>query len=235
MNLGIMQPYFFPYLGYFSLIKNTDSWIVFDTPQFMRQGWIERNRILDQIGGWQYIMVPLEKFRRETPINQVKIKQDGKWQQRMISQLNHYKKKAPYFNAVTGLLQEGLFFETDSISALNVHLLDAVCRYLEIPFHYSVLSEMSLDLGQVDAPDEWALQISKCVGADAYINPPSGKEFYDRSKYEKNGIDIRFLCQRLDSYPQLYAEFIPGLSILDVMMFNDAETIRTMLDNFELA
>lgn len=94
MKLGIMQPYFFPYLGYFSLIKHTDRFILFDTVQFIRHGWIERNRILKPNEGWQYIQVPLIKDKgRDTVIKDVKIRNTENWQQKIIAQLQHYKKK----------------------------------------------------------------------------------------------------------------------------------------------
>ena len=97
MKLAIMQPYFFPYIGYWSLIKQTDHFMIFDTPQFMRRGWIERNRILKQQGDWQYISVPLEKKPLDTPINQMVIRSNESWKEKIKNQLMHYKKKAPYF------------------------------------------------------------------------------------------------------------------------------------------
>ena len=97
MRLGIMQPYFMPYLGYFSLIKNTDEFILFDTVQFIRHGWIERNRILKPSGGWQYFQVPIIKENgRETVIKNVRINNSENWKSKILAQLQHYKKKAPY-------------------------------------------------------------------------------------------------------------------------------------------
>ena len=97
MKLGIMQPYFFPYIGYFSLIKHTDDFILLDTVQFIRHGWIERNRILKPSDGWQYIMVPLKKHSRETLIKNIEINNEQQWKEKILAQLQHYKKQAPYF------------------------------------------------------------------------------------------------------------------------------------------
>ncbi len=100
MTLGINQPYFLPYLGYFSLINLVDEFILFDTVQFIRHGWIERNRILKPGFGWQYVSVPLIKAKRETIIKDMLINNEIAWQDKLIAQLIHYKKRAPYFNIV---------------------------------------------------------------------------------------------------------------------------------------
>ena len=117
-----MQPYFMPYIGYYSLIKHTDEFILFDPVQFIRHGWIERNRILKQGGGWQYIQVPLIKDNgRDTLIKDVRINNSEPWKQKMLAQLQHYKKKAPYYFKVIKMLNEsvGNGISCGGISTLN--------------------------------------------------------------------------------------------------------------------
>ncbi|MFP4024597.1 MAG: WbqC family protein [Thiohalospira sp.] len=234
MRLAIMQPYFFPYLGYLALIKHTDHFVVFDTPQFIRHGWIERNRILKHQEGWQYIKVPLEKHKRETAIKDVRIKNTADWKRKIIAQLNHYKKKANYYREVMDLLEEVFNFETDSIVKLDVFALEKVLEYLRIDFKYSIFSEMNLKVKKPQSPDEWALNITKAMEADEYINLPGGKDFFDKNKYEKEGIALKFLNINLPEYDQKRKLFEPGLSIIDVMMFNSPQNINNMLDNYEL-
>ena len=118
--LGIMQPYFFPYLGYFDLINYTDRWIVFDTVQYIRHGWVNRNRILHPKEGWQHIVVPLKKHSRDTTIKDIEISKEPKWRKRILGQSQHYKKKAPYFYETYQLIEECLTIEECSISRLNV-------------------------------------------------------------------------------------------------------------------
>ena len=105
MKVGIMQPYFFPYSGYFSLIKATETFILLDEVQFIRHGWIERNRILKPNEGWQYIHCPIEKHSRETRIRDIEIRNQENWKNKILAQLIHYKKKAPYYNEVISLLE----------------------------------------------------------------------------------------------------------------------------------
>ena len=234
MKIGIMQPYFFPYMGYYSLIKNTDKWIILDDVQFIRHGWIERNRILKPNDGWQYISVPLEKHAREALIKNINIRNTEDWKEKILSQVGQYRKKAPYYSQVMPFLMDAFMFQTNSISLLNAHLLNKTCNYLDIPFHYEIYSEMKLKIEPIHEPGDWALNIAKAVGASCYINPVGGIELFRRDKFRKAGIDLKFLKINLVAYPQGRAVFESALSIIDVMMFNSPEEIRRMLDQYEL-
>lgn len=234
-KLGIMQPYFLPYLGYFALIKYTNEWVVFDTAQFIRHGWIERNRILKPDQGWQYIKVPLAKHIRETPINCIRIRTDEPWRELILAQVEHYKKIAPHYGTVSGFLREALSFETESISELNLHLLDRVCAFLGVPFNRSIFSKSGLKLPAVAAPDDWALYISLALGAQEYVNLPGGKTFFDRTKYQHNNLGLTFLSVNLNPYSQGRINFEPGLSMLDVMMFNARSEILQMLNDYTIS
>lgn len=234
MRIAIMQPYFLPYLGYLALIKHSDYFIVFDTPQFIRHGWIERNRILKPKDGWQYIKVPLEKHSRDTAIKDIKIKNENNWKTRILAQLDHYKKKANYYTETVNLVKRIIDLQTDSITKLNSHALENICRYLDIDFSYEIFSEMDLNIEKPNEPDEWALKISKAFNAKEYINPPGGESFFDSRKYEKENINLHFLKLNLQEYDQRRSSFIPGLSIIDIMMFNSPKQINEMLNDYEL-
>lgn len=234
-KVAIMQPYFLPYLGYISLIKHSDEFILFDTVQFIRHGWIERNRVLKQNEGWLYIQVPLEKFPRETLIKDVNINNETDWKKKILSQLVIYKKVAPNYYKVNNLLNEVFEKNYDSIVQLNKDLLEKICAYLGFPRTLPVFSEMKLTIEEVHAPDEWALNICKKLGTDVtYINPQGGMDFFDRQKYTNNNIQIYFQKMQLDPYNQMRNSFEAGLSIIDVMMFNNIEEVNLMLDKFEL-
>lgn len=235
MKLGIMQPYFMPYIGYYSLIKHTDEFILFDPVQFIRHGWIERNRILKQSGGWQYIQVPLIKDEgRDTLIKDVRINNAEPWKQKILAQIQHYKKKAPYYFNVIKLLNEVFADEYNSITHLNKKALSVTCNYLGIYREFPVFSEMNLTIEPAGAADEWALNICKAMGCNEYYNPIGGTEFFDRSKYERAGVRIAFQQMEITEYNQGMESFEPGLSMIDVMMFNSPEDINVMMDHFEL-
>ena len=235
MNLGIMQPYFFPYLGYFSLIKHTDRFILLDTVQFIRHGWIERNRILKPLNGWQYIRVPLRKFSRDTIIKDVSINNDIEWKDKILAQLQHYRKTAPYYFSTIHLLEEIFSNEYNDIVSLNQVSLSKVLEYLEIDKKIEVFSEINLSIDKVNAPDEWALNICRGIGnVDEYWNPIGGQSFFNKCKYDMHDIKLRFHSIKFHEYNHSRDNFEAGLSIIDVMMFIDIEQINIMLDNYEL-
>ena len=233
--MAIMQPYFFPYLGYISLIKNTDRFILFDTAQFIRHGWIERNKILKPNEGWQYIQVPLIKFHQKTLIKDIMINNKIAWKEKILAQLQHYKKKAPYYYSTVKLLNEILSTEYNDITTLNKRALTQIFRYLGIKKNIVVFSKMNLQIKETHAPDEWALNICDAIeGADEYWNLPGGQNFFDKSKYNKENIKLKFQSIKLQEYDQKREQFESGLSIIDVMMFNSPAEISKMLDNYEL-
>lgn len=232
MILGVMQPYFFPYLGYFDLINRTDRWIVFDTPQYIHHGWVNRNRILHPNEGWQYVNFPVKKkFRNRSKICDVQIASDGDWKRLILAQIEHYKKKAPYYEETIQVIKDSLAEVGSGIVPVNVRAMECVCKYLGITFDYQISSEMSLDLGPIDGPGDWALRISEAVGASEYVNPPGGEELFDPAKFAAS--EIRFSIQ--DFQPFDYNcrrwEFIPNLSIIDVMMWNSPESIAAHLSS----
>ena len=231
MKLGIMQPYFFPYLGYYSLIKKTDEFILFDTVQFIRHGWIERNRILKPVEDWQYVAVPLEKRKLSTPICDVKIRNDEDWKGKLIRQLDHYKKRAPFFRETLRVIEDSLSIDTNSIVKLNENILKKTCAYLDISPKISIFSEMNLTIDDVTDPGGWALQISKALKAKEYFNPTGGVDIFDAEQFSNAGISLRFLGNNLKPYSQRRQTFEAGLSIIDVMMFNDVESINSLIDD----
>jgi hypothetical protein len=234
-KVAIMQPYFLPYLAYFSLIKHTDQFVLFDPVQFIRHGWIERNRILKQNGGWIYVKVPLVKHSRETLIKDIKINNEINWQDKILAQLIVYKKKAPYYAQVNALLKELFNEEYKSITDINKKAIELVCDYLEIPCNIQVFSAMNLEIEKPNAADEWALNICKAMEeVTEYWNPKGGEKFFSKEKYLKEGIDLKFLHLKEWQYKQFNSDFEPGLSIIDTMMFNSPSEINQMLNDKEL-
>lgn len=237
MKVGIMQPYFAPYLGYFSLIKHCDLFILFDPVQFIRHGWIERNRILKQNEGWLYIQVPLIKENRDTLIKDCLIDNTKDWKSKIKAQFQPYKKIAPNYFKVMKIIDDVFSEDYNDIVSLNKVFLEKICEYLNIKKKLYVFSEMNMEIEEPKEADEWALNICKNIESDEkihYINPIGGLDFFNRDKYNQNNIEISFQKISLLSYNQKREPFETGLSILDVLMFNSPEEINIMLDKFEL-
>lgn len=235
-KIGIIQPYFFPYLGYISLLKHTDRFILLDTVQFIQRGWIERNRILKQDDGWLYIQVPVKKPNGRASLIKDCVLDNGQpWKEKIFAQVATYKKIAPYYKPTVEFLKETLSKDFDDITSLNRHVLTEICNYLEMPREIESLSEMELVIEQPMDSDEWALNICKTMGPNiSYINPIGGMSFYNREKYLQSDIEIYFHEINLRDYHQGGRAFEPGLSILDTLMFNSREEVHEMLDNYKL-
>ncbi|WP_198120664.1 WbqC family protein [Massilia rhizosphaerae] len=231
MKYAIMQPYFFPYVGYYSLIKATDRFILFDDVQFIRHGWIERNRILKPEEGWQYVAVPLEKFEFGAKIKDVKIRNAEDWKGKLLRQLQHYKKRSPFYADTVAVIERSLQVDTDSITHLNANVLRETCKYIGVNLQLDIFSEMQLAIDPVTHPGEWALHITKALGGTEYVNPTGGVEIFKPEQFQDAQIKLKFLGNNLEPYSQRRGTFETGLSIIDVMMFNSPERIRELLDD----
>lgn len=232
MNYAIMQPYFFPYIGYYSLVANTDYFIFFDTPQYIKKGWINRNRILSCKNEPIYVNVPVQKAERATAIKDICINNNENWKEKIYGQLTAYKAKAPYYNRVLELVENVVNTKTQSISVMAQESIKQTVEYLGYEKKYDIFSYMDMDI-TVSAPDEWALEITKALGGEQYTNPIGGKEFFDARKYDEAGIELFFINQELIEYNQFGGDFEPGLSMLDVMMFCSPSEIREMMKHYK--
>lgn len=233
MKLGIMQPYFFPYLGYFDLINYTDRWIVFDTAQYIRHGWINRNRILHPNEGWMYVIVPVKQHSQNATIKDIKIADNQDWKRNIFGKLAHYRNQAPYAGKTIDLIKDCLSFQDNSLTPMNIHALDKVCKRLGINFDYSLFSDMNLDLGPIKDPGDWALRISEALEVDEYANLPGGVDLFDEQAFADRG--IKLTIRNLPPFRYTCGEygFIPNLSIIDVLMWNEPEAIKAYLDEYK--
>ena len=235
MKVAIMQPYFLPYIGYFQLIKSTDRFILFDDVQYIRHGWINRNRILKPNEGWQYITVSLAQHNREALIKEIILGKEHDNGKKILAQIEHYKKRAPYFKETREVMEQCLNTSELRITPFNKHSLQVICNYLSIPFNCSLSSELILNYSEVKDAGDWALVISEQIGANEYINPIAGKELFDEKAFSTKNIKLSFLEPGEINYNQRRnGVFEPWLSIIDVMMFNSKEEINNMLLNYQL-
>ncbi len=237
MRLGVMQPYLFPYPGYFDLIQRTDCWVVFDTPQYIRHGWVNRNRILSPLGpggtvlepGWQYVGVPLRSHSRGTPIQDIEIDERRPWRRTLLGQLAHYRKHAPCYRETVELVERCLTPSSGRLTELVVHSLAEVCRHLGIPFAPVLFSALAMPTDAIDGPGDWALEISRHLGASEYLNPPGGAALFDPARFAEAG--VRLTIQEFEplSYHTGRYTHVPNLSILDALMWCPPNQVRTML------
>jgi hypothetical protein len=231
MRLGIMQPYFFPYLGHFALIANVDTWVVFDVTQYTPKSWISRNRVLHPTAGANWINVPLKNSSKSVKIHEAKILNLKVTAQSTVGKLSHYRRRAPFYRQVEGLVKATFAAcgDDDSLVNLNVKGLDVVCEYLGIRFERQICSQMSLPFPAEMGPGDWAPEICRLVGGTSYLNPISGKALFDPKKFDDIGVSLAFLSMAEFKYDTQPFEFIPHLSIIDVLMWNSPETVRNAI------
>jgi hypothetical protein len=229
MKLAIMQPYFFPYIGYFQLLNSVEEFILYDNIEFTKKGWINRNRVLVN-GKDSYITLPLKKGSDYLEIKDRYL--SDTWYADRIKMLNKIResyRKAPNFNFVFPLIEGIIFFEGNNLFNFIFNSLNKITEYLEIKTSFVVSSTIQID-HKLKA-DKKVIQICKTRGANVYINPIGGVELYNKDDFKSKGIDLYFLKTNDIKYEQFNNDFIPYLSIIDVMMFNTNEKIKEYLNS----
>jgi len=228
-----MQPYFFPYLGYWQLIDAVDCFVLFDEAQYIKQGWVNRNRVLKQGGGWQYIQVPVARHPMEATIHEVRIAPEADWKTALLNKLAHYKTykaAAPYFDEIFALVEACLQGDREqSIGALNCRIVRRICEALSIHTEIIVSSERAFDYTGVSEAGDWALAHALQLGASEIVNPVNGISLLNAGKLAANGVRLSALDPPTEVYAQGNAPFEPALSIIDVLMFNGTEGTRHLL------
>ena len=231
MRLAIMQPYFFPYIGYFQLIAAVDLFIVYDNIKYTKKGWINRNRIL-QNGNDTMFSLPLKKDSDFLDVCQRELAVDFD-RAKMLNQIRGAYAKAPYFTQTFGLVERIIRFEENNLFRFLLHSINQTCEHLGIVTQIKASSELSID-HQLKGQDK-VLALCAAIGAETYVNAVGGLQLYSRETFLGKAVDLRFIKSNPFEYPQLGDPFVPWLSIIDVMMFNPLDIIRqSVMKNYEL-
>lgn len=229
LYVAIMQPYFFPYIGYFQLINAVDKFIFYDDVNFIKNGWINRNRILVNKNA-SYLTVYLRDASPFKPINETGLIDN---RAKLIKTITMAYKKAPYFDAVFPVIEACMKYDTDNISELAIKSIMEVSKYLDISTDFEI---SSIDYSGSKSKDrtERILDICKENDAGIYINASGGKELYAKETFINEGMELYFLEPEVIQYDQFGNNFEPWLSIIDVVMFNSVEEVQEMLSRYRL-
>jgi hypothetical protein len=231
MKVAIMQPYFFPYIGYFQLINAVDKFIIYDDVNYINRGWINRNNILVNDAA-HLIQVPLVGASQNKLINEIEIVPDTKWKNKLLKTIHQSYVKAPFLNPIYTLVESVLTEETKSISALNLAAIKSVCDYIGIQTEI-ITSSADYNNKHLKA-EHRILDICEQESADTYINPSGGIELYDKSTFLHKNINLQFLKSNNIAYNQNKNEFIPWLSIIDLLMCLDKDELNNYLKQYQL-
>ena len=231
MKLAIMQPYFLPYLGYWQMLNAVDRFILYDDVNYIKNGWINRNNLLDK-GKAHFFTLALDGASPFKLINETHINGSPEARNKVLSYIKNSYRKAPFFKEVFPLIESIVNYPETNIALLLENHFRLIADYLQIGTEILVSSHIDKDCS-LKAQDK-VLDICKKQGAEIYINAIGGTELYSREDFAAQGIKLQFIKMNPVEYQQFKNEFVPNLSILDVMMFNPVEKIREYLDNYEL-
>ena len=225
-----MQPYFLPYIGYFALINAVDKFVYYDDVQYIRRGWINRNRVKMK-DDWLYITIPVKKAPLSTNINQIFIVNKKKEIKKIKKTIKHCYIKAPYYEKIKKLIFQHIK-PGMNISNLNINLTNEIAKYLNIKTRFYISS--NIDKNNSLSGEKMILEICKKLNSNIYINPIGGVKLYSKKRFEKYNIKLKFLEMKRISYPQGDYDFIENLSILDVLVYNSREEVKKMLEDYTL-
>lgn len=231
MKIGIMQPYFFPYLGYWQTLNAVDRYVIYDDVNYIKRGWINRNNIL--LNGQKYMLtVPLNGASQFSPINQIKMTPNEHEKIKLLKTLEQAYKKAPNFNRVFPIIYDVIMEKSGLISNALIKQFRNVCEYLDIKTELIVSSQLQKD-NSLKSQDK-IIHICHLLNGTEYINAIGGTDLYNDTAFKNNGLDLFFLKTNFRPYKQFNNEFVQGLSMIDILMFNDVQQIKQMLNDFVL-
>lgn len=230
-KIAIMQPYFFPYIGYWQLINAVDEFVILDDVNFIMRGYINRNSIL--LNGKAHLFsIPLEKPSQNKLINETKLNFSTKDKETFLKTITIAYKKTPYYNEVFPLIEKIILNSEVDLTKYIKNSIEIITKYLNIDTKVLLSSEISKD-NNLKAQAR-IIEINKQLNSNHYINPIGGLELYNKNDFEKEDILLNFLKTNIIAYPQFKNEFISNLSIIDILMFNSKEEIKEMLNDYEL-
>ena len=229
MKLGIMQPYFMPYIGYFQLMKAVDKYVVYDDVNYIKGGWANRNHILIN-GEKEMFTVTLQKASQNKLFNEIVIGDDFK---KLMKTLQMNYSRAINFDQTMVLMERIISFPNKQLAVFIANSFREILSYLSVETEILLSSEIPKD-NSLRGKDK-IIQICEILGADTYYNAVGGKNLYDQEEFREHGITLNFV----DSLPQVYSqlhtrEFVSGLSMVDVLMNNTKDEVNRLLDSFQL-
>ena len=222
-----MQPYLFPYIGYFQLISSVDIFVIYDNIEYTKKGWINRNRFLMN-GKAEYFTVPLKKESDYLTVINRNLSDDKlKKIKKILNQIESTYRKAPYFKEVLPVIKSIFINEETNLFKYIYFSLRTILDFLNIETKIIVASEININHSLKS--QEKVLAICEALNATKYINTIGGTELYSKESFEDKNIKLSFIQSNSIIYNQFDEPFVPWLSIIDVMMFNSKETILNYL------
>lgn len=231
MKIGIMQPYFFPYIGYWQLMNAVDKYVIYDDVNYIKGGWINRNQILMN-GKPNIINLKMNGASSNKLINEVNVDNNIIWKNKLLKTIEYSYKKSPYFEVVFPIIKDIIFYDEINLALYLANSIKKIASYLDIKTEIILSSNINKE-NNLKGQDK-VIEICEILNASEYYNAIGGVELYSTENFKSNGIELRFLRTEFIEYEQFNNDFTPNLSIIDVMMFNSKKEIRSILDMYSL-
>lgn len=228
MKGAIMQPYFFPYIGYYHLAYEVDKFIFLDDANYIKKGYINRNSIVIN-GASHEFSVPVSKISQNRKINQHEY--TGEFSG-FLKTIEQSYKAASCFNAAMPVIEKIVLDQDNNVARKNAKSVKMVFEYLGIEREFFCASAISLD-SELKGQDR-IVALCKETGIDKYRNAIGGQSLYNREIFNASGVDLRFIKSDIRPYPQRSDEFVSHLSIIDMLMNCDKSTIKKHLSCYSL-
>jgi hypothetical protein len=231
-RVAIMQPYIFPYIGYFHLIQASSVFVFYDDVHYIMRGWINRNRILNQDRDMLFT-VPVKKASRNKLINEIRPSFDSKWKEGFYKGIAHNYKKAPFFDEAIDIVMAPFSKEYSDITDLAIESILSVYSYLGIQLNYTKSSVLSPETKGLEKADR-LIAITKKAGSQDYVNAPGGESLYTKEYFQSKGVNLSFAKSHPVQYKQHHGKFVPWLSVIDVLMFCSKGQIIDFMSSYSL-
>ena len=230
MKVAVMQPYFFPYIGYFQLMHAVDCFVIFDDVQYIERGWVNRNLVrLDDRAIW--LTLPVWKAARHLRINERSYALDDQTRGDVLRRIQACYSRSSNHTEMGALVATIMESSESNVARFNGHLLRVIAGVLGIDCAIVYASETA-DCGTLRGVER-ILELCRVLGATHYVNAIGGKALYDEAAFSMQGIKLSFLSSKIE--PPILREGPQHLSIIDTLMTHPVSTIRSMLTHHELA
>ena len=233
-SVAVMQPYFFPYLGYFQLFAHVDVFVVHDDTQYVKQSWINRNRILEH-GVAAYLTLPVVRGSHRRLICETRLHEPRRHQRKLLERIRQAYRAAPHFDSMSAFLEQLFPGDDETVASFNVRALSALQELLGLRTRVVLASERAYP--RCRTAQERVIRICLDQGGARYVNPIRARSLglYDQAAFNAAGLELSYLSTKADiRYDQHGGPFVPDLSVIDVLMFNSTDQTRELLDRFLL-
>ncbi len=233
MKLAIMQPYFLPYLGYFNLLFHSDIFVLYNDINYIERGWINRNKIIKK-DGFNLFTIPLRKASATKLISDIYISDEQKWRSKLLKTIEITYVKAPYFNSTYNLVEKIVLKKIYKLDEFIKNSITEILNFIEL--EKGIIFSSDFDYDRNTNKENKLVSITRNLQANTLVFPPGSRDLYSETFFIKKDINTEVIIPNLSKYKQFKKnEFTPGLSIVDVLMFNDIEEVKKLFNDYKIS